>query len=77
MATATVTVTNADLVKALLLGNVNTYNYDIEDASPAAIDAAAAAYVNVMMTKNNTFEPLGRQLRRFANVHNALLRASI
>ena len=77
MATATITVTNAELINVLSLGTTSPYNYNITAATPAAIDAAAAAYVSVIMNKNTTFEPLGRQLRRFANTHNTLLRASI
>lgn len=77
MATATITVTNAQLLSVLNLANTDKVDFDIADVGQPALDAAALAYVDLVMNKATTFEPFGRQLRRFANARIAVLRAAV
>lgn len=77
MATATITVTNAQLLAVLALATTDVVEFDLADVEPAAITAAAQAYVNLELSKSDTFEPFGRQLRRFANTQIPVLRAEV
>lgn len=76
MATATTTVTDAQLQAVLALATTDKVNFLWENVPAPAVDALAQAYLNLMLAKHSTFEPFGRQLRRFANTQIAILRAA-
>lgn len=77
MAVASVTVTNAELLSVLMLSTTDVVDFDIAAVDPAALVTAAEAYVALVMNKSATFEPFGRQLRRFANTQVGVLRAEV
>ncbi len=77
MATATTTFTDAQLQAVLALATTDKVDFDWVDVPAPTVDALAQDYLNLILAKNQTFEPFGRQLRRFANAKMAVLRAAV
>lgn len=76
MATATTTFTDAQLQAVLALATTDKVDFDWADVPALTVDALAQDYLQLVLNKTQTFEPFGRQLRRFANAKIAVLRAA-
>lgn len=76
MATATTTFTAAQLQAVLALATTDEVDFDWDDVPALTADALAQDYLQLIIDKNQTFEPFGRQLRRFANAKIAVVRAA-
>lgn len=77
MATATIAYTADQLHGILKMSTKHTVPFTAVEIPAGALTTLAQAYLDLLLTKNDSFEPLGGQLRRFANAQVPVIKAAI
>lgn len=78
MATGSVDFTKVELFAVLnLRSTTEVIDFVAADIPDVNATAMAEAYLDMLLARGADFEPLGRKLRRFANVQLPIIKAAI
>lgn len=77
MATATITYTADQIHKILKMATKHKVTFTAAQIPAGTLTTLAQAYLTLLLAKNDSFESLGSQLRRFANAQVPIVKADI